>query len=168
MTQILFKDLASLKGNYKEKKIVFCSGSFDLTHVGHALFFEDCKKLGDILVVGIAGDRILKKLKGEKRPILNQYTRTKMVDFLKPVDYTFLDDFTYKHKNPLSLVEMVFRNLKPDKYVINEDAFNIQYRQELCKKYDVELNILKRNCPDNFEKISTTKIIEKIKSLDKI
>ena len=45
------------------EKIVFCSGSFDLVHAGHVLFFEDCKKIGEILVVGVGGDAIIKKTK---------------------------------------------------------------------------------------------------------
>lgn len=35
------------------KKIGFCSGSFDLTHAGHVLFFEDCKKHVDIFCQGV-------------------------------------------------------------------------------------------------------------------
>lgn len=157
-------ELLQLRENNKDKKIVFCSGSFDLPHAGHVLFFEDCKKLGDILVVCIGSDRLIKSLKGGKRPILNENIRLKTIDSLKPVDYCFLNPCSPK-EHPLLVIGIVFKKLKPDTYVINEDAFDIPHRLNLCKKYKVKLNILKRWCPSEFDDISTSKIIEKIKSL---
>jgi len=160
-----YDGLPEIKERHRDKKIVFCSGSFDLVHVGHILFFEDCKNQGDILVVGVAGEDILRINKGDKRVILNDHVRLKTIDSLKPVDYCILDTVSNK-ENPLFLLDLVFEKLKPDIYVINEDAFNIKYREELCKKSGVQLVTLKRNCPPEFEGISTTKIIEKIKSLN--
>ena len=156
-------EFSTLREKYKDKKIVYCSGVFDLTHAGHVLFFEDCKKHGDILVVCVGGDANLKKKKGPNRPIMNQYVRLKMVDSLKPVDYCFLSSYT-PVDHPLEFLEVVFKELRPSVYVINEDAFDIPYRKEMSKKYDVQLVTLPRWCPDEFENISTTKLIEKIKS----
>ena len=158
-------DLIEVRKEHSDKKVVFCSGNFDLTHVGHVLFFEDCKKQGDLLVVGVGGDYILRINKGLKRPIFNEKTRVKMVDSLKPVDYCFIDDISTK-EDPLRILNIVFEKLKPDFYVINEDAFNIPHRQELAEKYNVKLVILKRWCPKEFEEgMSTTDIIEKVRSL---
>jgi len=162
MTQISLLDLSKLRLEYPTKKIVFCSGNFDLTHVGHVLFFEDCKQQGNILIVGVASDNILKINK--KRLIMNKNIRLKMVDSLKPVDYVLLDNVSNK-ENTLGLLDVVFKKLKPDVYIINDDASNIPYRKKICKKFDVKLVILKRTCPKEFENISTTKLIKKIKYL---
>ncbi len=47
-------------------KIGFTCGSFDLTHAGHYLMFQDCKKHCDYLVVGIQSDPSLDR--PEKNP----------------------------------------------------------------------------------------------------
>ena len=161
MAQISFGDLQQIRKEHKDKKIVFCSGSFDLTHAGHVLFFEDCKKYGDILVVGVGSDKMLKENKGDKRPILNEHIRLKMIDSLKPVDYCILDNISDK-EHPLGILNLAFESLKPDIYVINEDAFNITYRIDLCKKFNIEMVKLKRWCPKEFDSISATKIINTI------
>lgn len=163
--KITLNDLPELRKNLKDKKIVFCSGSFDLTHVGHILFLEDCKKLGDILIVGVGGDISLRKNKGDKRPIFNEKNRLKIIDSLKPVDYCFIDDISHKG-HPLSLIDFVFEKLKPDVYAINEDAFDIPYREKISRKFNIKLIILKRWFPKEFgEPISTTNLIEEIKKL---
>jgi cytidyltransferase-like protein len=164
MVQITPAEFVKLREDFKDKKIVFCSGSFDLVHAGHVLFFEDCKKEGDILVVGVGCDRNIKDLKGDKRPILNEKIRLKTIDSLKPVDFCFLDNLP-SAENPLEPLGLILETLRPDFYVINEDAFNISYRKEICQKLGINLTILKRTCPEEFENISTSKVIEIIKSL---
>lgn len=166
MTYITYDDLSEIRKRYGSKRIVFCSGSFDLLHTGHVLFFEDCKKFGDILVVAVGDDTTMRKYKGEQRPILNEHIRLKLVDSLKPVDYCFLDKpFEIGETEFFSPLNFIFRKLKPDVYVINEDASNILGRKKVAEKNNVAIKILGRWCPKEFDNISTTKIIEKIKSL---
>ncbi|MDO8486252.1 MAG: adenylyltransferase/cytidyltransferase family protein [Candidatus Staskawiczbacteria bacterium] len=162
MTQTNFENLVNIRNENKNKEIVFCSGSFDLTHAGHVLFLEDCKKHGDFLVVGVGSGAGI-KLKGKGLPILNKYLRLKIVSSLKPVDCAFLipDDIEVQYE--LEKVKICLEKLKPDKYVINSDASDIPYRQKISKECGVELIILERSCPTEFENISTTKIIEKIR-----
>lgn len=154
--------LHKIREQHQGKKIVFSSGTFDLPHAGHVLFLEDCKSLGDVLVVGVGSDAITRARKGTDRPILNEQVRLKTISAFKPVDYCFLDNSSSDEK-PLNFITEVFEHLKPDFYVINEDAFDIPYRQQLSKNYKVKLVILKRSCPPEFENISTNKIIEKIR-----
>lgn len=165
MTVITYKDLPKIREKHKDSKIVVCSGSFDIIHAGHILFFEDCKKFGDFLVTVVAGDEILKKIKGPQRPIITQAARIKHLDSLKPIDYTVLDDFSQNYDNPLYAIEYAIELLKPDVYVINKDAFDIPSRKKFCKKLGTRLELLSRTCPKNFEGISTSKIINKIRSL---
>jgi cytidyltransferase-like protein len=163
------KDLPSVRKKHRNKKIVFCSGVFDLTHAGHALFFEDCKKFGDILVVSVAPDALVRNYK-KGRPVLNEQVRLKMVSALKPVDYTFLHPITpFKTNEEMNdSFHLIFPKLQPDVYVINNDANGLAHRKELVKGYPyITLRVLKRTAPKTFEGISTTGIIEKIQRLPK-
>jgi cytidyltransferase-like protein len=159
------KDLSKIRKKHQKDKVVFCSGSFDLTHAGHVLFFEDCRKFGNILVVGVGGDKIVRINKGPGRPVLNEHVRLKLTDSLKPVDYSFLDNVSSRI-SPLASVDMALKKIRPDTYVINDDASNIPYRKKLAQKYGIKLVLLNRRCPAKFEKISTSKIIKKIRGED--
>lgn len=158
---ITYEDLTAIRNNNPDKKIVFCSGSFDLLHAGHVLFLEDCKKFGDILVVGLGNDQIL-KLKGKDRPILNEHVRITMLNALRVVDYCFLHKNVEGAYNNL-FIEEVFELLKPNVWVINGDATEIEYRKKVAAQYGVDFHILERECPPEFEAISTSNIIKKIR-----
>jgi len=163
MSVIKYRDLKTIRKQFAGKVIVICSGVFDLTHAGHVLFLEECKKYGDILVVVVGDDVSVKEYKGGTRPLLNQYLRLKMVDSFKPVDYCFIGP---KSKKPgLIFMEYVFNTLRPDIYVVNDDVPDLSERRATAKKFNIELKVLKRICPPEFKKISTTKIIKKIKEL---
>jgi rfaE bifunctional protein nucleotidyltransferase chain/domain len=73
---------------------IIVNGTFDILHKGHISLLEYAKSLGDILLVCIDSDRRVKELKGERRPINNQYDRTYMLTALKSVDlvWTFNTD----------------------------------------------------------------------------
>ena len=45
--------IKALIEKYKGKTIVFCCSAFDILHCGHILMLEDCKRQGDILIVGL-------------------------------------------------------------------------------------------------------------------
>ena len=164
MGKISFEDLVMLREKHKNEKIVFCSGSFDLFHVGHILFLEDCRKFGDILVVGVGGDEAIRESKGPNRPILNEHIRLKTIGSLNQVDYFLLDDNLLNKPHKLGFVESVLKTLKPDVYAVNEDGFQMNKRKEIAQNLGIQLKILQRHCPPEFENISTTKIIEKVKT----
>ncbi len=158
-------ELVNLREDNPNKKIVFVSGSFDLTHVGHVLFFEEAKSRGDILVVAVGEDAAL-KLKGKDRPILNQLVRQKMIDSLKVVDYVFIHQKAPEGSGfDNQFFVHIFEKFIPDIWVVNTDASEIEYRQHLADTYGIKLSVLERNCPPEFESISTTGLIERIQSL---
>jgi len=72
------------------KKVVFTNGCFDLIHAGHVDYLLKAKSLGDILIVGLNTDESVKRIKGERRPILKQKERAFIISNLKPVDYVVL------------------------------------------------------------------------------
>lgn len=163
MAIINIEDLQKIRKKYRDKKIVFCTGSFDLPHAGHILFFEDCKKYGDILVVSVGCDAIVKINKGNNRPILNEHIRIKTIDSFKPVDYCLLDNVSTK-ENPLYLLDVMLSRLKPDFYIANSESLGgMAYREEICKKLGINFIKLERNCPPEFDNVSTSSIIEKIR-----
>lgn len=98
--------LLALKDQWKDKKVVFTNGVFDLLHYGHIKLLTDCKKLGDILIVGLNSDRSVHRIKGPERPIIPYTDRSRVLAALEAVDYVIpFDDET-----PLELI----KNIKPD------------------------------------------------------
>jgi len=95
------------------KKIVFTNGCFDLIHLGHIKYFRFAKAQGDLLVVGVNTDASIRRLKGSKRPIVNESDRLSVLEELESVDYLVLfDDDT-----PGALIEAI----RPDVLVKGAD-----------------------------------------------
>jgi rfaE bifunctional protein nucleotidyltransferase chain/domain len=106
MKNILSKaSMKFMREKFKEekKKVVFTNGVFDVIHSGHIDYLIKAKKLGDILIVGLNSDSSVKKIKGEKRPIINQAERAFVLSNLKPVDYVVL----FEEETPLNLIKAI-------------------------------------------------------------
>ena len=65
--------------------IVYTVGTFDLLHVGHLALLNHCKSLGDILVVGVASDTVVKMYKPNV-PVVPLEQRMEMLEALSCVD----------------------------------------------------------------------------------
>jgi glycerol-3-phosphate cytidylyltransferase len=65
-------------------RILTC-GTFDLFHIGHLNILENAKAFGDILVVGVSTDELVKKYKGNF-PVFNFEQRLRIIRSLKCVD----------------------------------------------------------------------------------
>jgi rfaE bifunctional protein nucleotidyltransferase chain/domain len=77
------------------KKVVFTNGCFDIMHTGHIDYLNKAKAFGDVLIVGLNTDNSVKRIKGDKRPIISEDERAEMISSLKPVDYVvFFDEDT--------------------------------------------------------------------------
>jgi D-beta-D-heptose 7-phosphate kinase / D-beta-D-heptose 1-phosphate adenosyltransferase len=85
------------------KRIVFTNGCFDILHPGHIHTLTHAKALGDVLIVGINSDASVKRLKGERRPILSQGERAVMLAALEAVDYVT----TFEEDTPLALIQLL-------------------------------------------------------------
>ena len=66
--------------------MVATNGCFDLLHVGHVRFLQEAKKRGDLLIVGVNGDRSVRELKGKGRPVNGEADRAEVVAGLGCVD----------------------------------------------------------------------------------
>jgi len=85
-------ELEDLSGRCKNlrsagKKIVATNGCFDLLHVGHVRYLQAARALGDLLVVGLNGDRSVHELKGAGRPITTQSDRAEILAALACIDF---------------------------------------------------------------------------------
>lgn len=89
-----------------QKRVVLANGHFDLLHVGHVRYLEGARAAGDVLVVGVNGDEVTRKLKGPGRPILSVVERAEVVSALECVDIVVVFD----EVNVAALLE----RLRPD------------------------------------------------------
>jgi len=97
----------------ERKRIVFTNGCFDIIHYGHVKYLEDARAEGDLLVVAVNSDRSVKKLKGDKRPVVGEFARMRVIAALESVDYvTGFDEET-----PLETIRL----LMPDVLVKGGD-----------------------------------------------
>jgi rfaE bifunctional protein nucleotidyltransferase chain/domain len=96
-----------------ESKIVFTNGCFDILHRGHADYLARACSLGDMLIVGLNTDQSIRKLKGDSRPIVDEYSRAFMLSSLMFVDAVVLFD----EDTPLHLIQ----SIEPDILVKGSD-----------------------------------------------
>lgn len=89
------------------KKIVFTNGCFDILHAGHVDYLNKSKESGDVLIVGLNSDSSVKRIKGEKRPVVNQDERAFIISNLKAVDYVTL----FEEDTPESLIKDIIPNI---------------------------------------------------------
>ena len=85
------------------KTLVFTNGVFDLLHVGHLRYLQQARALGDALAIGLNADSCVKRLKGEKRPILPEAERAELLAGLACVDYVCL----FEEDDPRELIKAV-------------------------------------------------------------
>jgi len=87
-------------------KIAFTNGCFDILHWGHVQYLQEAKKTARILIVGLNSDRSVRKIKGPKRPIVNEHARANILAALSCVDHVVL----FNEETPINLIKAV----KPD------------------------------------------------------
>ncbi|MBN1197804.1 MAG: D-glycero-beta-D-manno-heptose 1-phosphate adenylyltransferase [Bacteroidales bacterium] len=114
--KILTRDQIRAQRNvwyFKEKKVVFTNGCFDLLHLGHIEYLSKAADLGDVLVIGLNSDSSVRKLKGEGRPLMNEYARAMVLSSLSFVTAVIL----FNEETPYDLIAGV----KPDVLVKGAD-----------------------------------------------
>src|SRR3989338_10436016 len=105
---------------------VMCFGTFDVLHEGHKYYLNEAKKLGDWLVVVIALDETVEKIKG-RLPRNSQTVRRQNLEALKIADRVVLGNKGDKLK--------VVRDESPDILVFgyDQDSFN-SFAEDAVKK----------------------------------
>ncbi len=116
MSNVLsLEEMKSLRKKFKaeNKKVVFTNGVFDLMHAGHVDYLIKAKALGDILIAGLNSDSSVKRIKGDKRPLINQTERAFLLSNLKPVDFVVI----FNEDTPFEII----KELVPDVLVKGAD-----------------------------------------------
>lgn len=136
---------------FKNDKIVFTNGCFDILHKGHIEYLAKAASLGTKLIIGLNTDNSVKRLKGESRPVNDEKARALLLASLVFVDEVILFDTD----TPYDLIN----SIQPDVLVKGGD-----YKPEDIVGYDIvkakggEVVTL-----DFIEGYSTTSVIERMK-----
>ncbi|MFQ6135715.1 MAG: adenylyltransferase/cytidyltransferase family protein [Candidatus Hydrothermarchaeales archaeon] len=135
--------------------VVVCGGVFDILHPGHGFILEKAKELGDILLVIVARDSTVKKMK--RIPIVPEKQRLEMVGYLKPVDIAVLG----KEGDFLDIIE----EIRPDVIALGPDQrHNEDDIKATLKERGLEVEIKRieeyRECPLHSTNDMLQKIIE--------
>lgn len=150
---------ASAVARFKEKKIVFTNGCFDIIHRGHIDYLAKASDLGDYLIVGINSDASVKSLnKGSTRPLQDEQSRAIILASLSFVNAVIIFD----ESTPLDLIKF----LKPDVLVKGAD-YDADETNPQNKKYIVGSDVVKAHggivkTIEFLEGYSTTNIENKI------
>ncbi len=155
MTAKKIKSLTELKKivqglKREDKKVVFTNGCFDVFHPGHLYYLEKVKTKGDILIVAVNSNDSIKRLKGEKRPLVDERERAEMLAALECVDWVtiFSEDTPGK----------VIRELKPDVLIKGGDySLNEIVGRDFVESYKGKVLTVPL-----FKGWSSTKLIETI------
>jgi D-beta-D-heptose 7-phosphate kinase/D-beta-D-heptose 1-phosphate adenosyltransferase len=126
---------------------VIVNGTFDILHPGHIAMLNTARSLGDYLIVCIDTDRRVKELKGENRPINDQYFRRVMLQSLKSVDIV---EFFDSKEDLIRIIKLY----KPDIMVKGSDW---KGKSVVAEQYVKEIFWY-----DRIDEYSTTKIIQDI------
>ena len=154
------EQLQKLRETNKDKKIVYCTGCYDILQSGHAVFFNQCKEFGDILIVGIGTDKVISQIKGPGRPVNPETNRLYLVAAMYDVDFAVLND-TKISLGKIDFYELL-KKLRPDIFVINNDDSDIDTKQKVCSELGIRPEYVSRIVPPELEPTSTTRIIDKI------
>ena len=107
---------------------VVATGVFDIIHSGHAHFLNAAKEHGDELVVIVANDDTVRRMKGE--PILSDERRAEMVSHLKPVDLV-------DKARTGNMLDIIVEEIRPN-------VIALGYDQRLFSTAELESKLLER------------------------
>jgi FAD synthetase len=113
---------------------VMATGTFDLLHLGHIYYLKEAKKLGDKLVVVVATDKTVRRLKHE--PVNPEEIRLKLIKELKVVDEAYLghEDDMYE----------IVEEIKPDIIALGFDQIHDEnYINSQLKKRKLNVKVIR-------------------------
>ena len=124
---------------FKDKTIVYTSGTFDMFHYNHLRMINYARSLADILIVGVSTDELVSSYKAN--PIIPFNERLQIIEALKTPDIV-IPQHTLDHTE-------IVKKLNIDAFVVGDDWFG---------KYDyfpygtgVSSSNLKKTIHDSYE-----------------
>ncbi|MBU0981085.1 FAD synthase [Patescibacteria group bacterium] len=128
-----------------KKKLVMAFGTFDYFHAGHESYLSQASKLGDSLMVIVARDDTVKKVKNEK-PTQSERKRLREVAACKYVDKAMLGSLDDKYR--------VIKKYRPDVIALGYDQFVFTYKLRpflIKEKIDAQIIRLEAFRPSAFK-----------------
>ncbi|MCS6767788.1 MAG: adenylyltransferase/cytidyltransferase family protein [Candidatus Nitrosocaldus sp.] len=120
-------------------RVIFTGGVFDIIHPGHIHTLRTAKSLGDILVVVIARDSTVERLKG-KRPLHDEGKRRELVASLRFVDLALIG----YEGDIFRTVELI----KPDVIALGYDQVHEeQFISKECQRRGLKVHIVRLTSP---------------------
>jgi len=136
---------------FKNQKIVFTNGCFDIIHRGHIEYLAQAASYGDVLIIGLNTDSSVQRIKGINRPVQDEYARAITLASMQFVNAVILFD----EETPYNLIKKV----QPDILIKGSD-----YKAEDIVGYDIVKakggEVITIDFIDGY---STTSIINKLK-----
>ncbi|MBS1266117.1 MAG: FAD synthase [Candidatus Woesearchaeota archaeon] len=133
-------------------KKVMVFGSFDLIHPGHINMFQQAKEHGDYLIVVVALDKVIEKVKG-KKPMIAQQERLSDVAQLRLVDEALLGHPTDRYAN--------IKKVKPDVICLGYDQYHfVDKLQDKLNEFGFDTQVIRLK-PYKEEKYKSSKLKKK-------
>jgi rfaE bifunctional protein nucleotidyltransferase chain/domain len=138
---------------FKERKIVFTNGCFDILHLGHIEYLARARDLGGVLVIGLNSDDSVHRITGPHRPLNNEHARA-----LTLASLFFVDAITvFEEETPYELIKVV----RPDILVKGKDYKESEIvGSDIVKSYGGKIVTM-----ELVKGYSTTNFIEKARKL---
>lgn len=130
-----------------KKRIGLTSGAYDLFHNLHLVYLSRCRRLCDLLIVGVDSDDLVKLRKGPQRPLVPEHQRVAIVSALSCVHAAFILGSVEDFGLAVDLLRpaMIFKN-------------NDFKEEEILGRDKAKVIII----PDLVQHSSTSQIIEEI------
>jgi rfaE bifunctional protein nucleotidyltransferase chain/domain len=109
-----------------DAKITLTMGTFDFIHIGHFIYLEKAKSMGDILIVGVDSDKKVRARKGPDRPIVNEKERVEMLTHVRHVDLVAIKEVDLPHWGLIKLI-------RPDVLVATKETYTAEEIKKLKK-----------------------------------
>ncbi|MCX7954730.1 MAG: D-glycero-beta-D-manno-heptose 1-phosphate adenylyltransferase [Bacteroidales bacterium] len=88
---------------FKDYRIVFTNGCFDIIHRAHVEYLLQASTEGDVLIVGLNSDESVKRIKGKNRPINDEYSRALVLASMLVVSNVVI----FNEETPLELIKII-------------------------------------------------------------
>jgi rfaE bifunctional protein nucleotidyltransferase chain/domain len=144
---------------FKDEKVVFTNGCFDILHRGHIHYLAKASDLGNYFVIAVNSDASVRRLgKSDSRPLQDEQTRALLLAALHFVKAVIIFD----EDTPLELIQLI----KPDVLVKGAD-YDASESDSKSKKFIVGSDVVKAyggkvETIAYLENFSTTAIEDKI------
>ena len=120
-------------------KIVLAGGVFDIIHPGHIHTLNEAKKLGDFLVIVIATDKTVMKMK-KREPLHDAQARQELVSSLSMVDLCIIGN----EEDIFKTVDLI----KPQIIALGYDQIHQEkFITEGCKKINLDVTVARLQSP---------------------